>query len=79
LGEEGETDGEDCEEDYGPLGPAPGFADGDERADYGTLIRVSFESTARRGGWEEKTYPNAGPRNGLRIYSVDGYALLSVL
>jgi len=66
-GEEGECYGEDCEEDYGPLCPAPGFADGDERADYGSLIQVSFECRMRKGGWEEETYPNAGPRNGLRI------------
>jgi hypothetical protein len=53
-GEEGECYGEDGEEDYSPLGPAPGFADGDEGADYGSWVGVSFESRTRRGGWEEK-------------------------
>jgi hypothetical protein len=48
-GEESECYGEDGEEDYGPLGPAPGFADGDEGANYRSLIRVSFE-----GRYDEK-------------------------
>jgi hypothetical protein len=52
-GEEGEDKRENGEEDQGPLGPAPRFADGDERTDYGSLAGMLARFSASKSrNWE---------------------------
>ncbi len=64
-------------EKHRPLGPTPSFAANYESTDDGPRRRVSTFYASDRRQVTRNSYPRPGPKNGVRMYSVEGIARCS--